>query len=47
MEGKNIKIGLIRESCEEPYIKIFIERSEDKCDYIVGIKCTGLSDAQK
>ena len=29
------------------YIKIFIERSEDKCDYIVGIKCTGLSDAQK
>ena len=41
-EEKLEKLGdidtMIREACEDAYIRDFIERNEDKYDYIVGIK---------
>ena len=50
-EKKLEKLGdinlMIRESCEDAYIKNFIERNQDQYDYIVGIKGSKLSGGQK
>ena len=50
-EEKLEKLGdidtMIRESCEDAYIKDFIEKNEDKYDYIVGIKGGRLSGGQR
>jgi len=50
-EKKLEKMGdidsMIRESCADAYIKDFIERNEDKYDYIVGIKGSRLSGGQR
>jgi len=50
-EKKLEKLGdinsMIRESCADAHIKDFIERNEDKYDYIVGIKGSRLSGGQR
>ena len=50
-ESKLEKLGnietLIEDSCEEAYIKKFIENNKDKYEYIVGIKGSKLSVGQK
>ena len=50
-EKKLEKMGdidsMIREACADAYIKDFIERNEDKYDYIVGIKGSRLSGGQR
>ena len=50
-EKKLEKMGdinsMIREACADAHIKDFIERSEDKYDYIVGIKGSRLSGGQR
>ena len=50
-EEKLAKMGdidsMIREACADAYIKDFIERNEDKYDYIVGIKGSRLSGGQR
>ena len=38
---------MIRDSCEDVYIKKFIKRNQDQYDYIVGIKGSKLSGGQK
>ena len=38
---------MVREACEDAYIRDFIERNEDKYDYIVGIKGGRLSGGQR
>ena len=38
---------MIREACADAQIKDFIERNEDKYDYIVGIKGSRLSGGQR
>ena len=50
-EKKLEKLGdintLIRDACADAHIKDFIERNEDKYDYIVGIKGNRLSGGQR
>ena len=50
-EKKLEKLGdidtLIKEACEDAYIKDFIEKNPDKYNYIVGIKGSKLSGGQK
>ena len=50
-EKKLEKLGdinsMIRDSCEDVYIKKFIKRNQDQYDYIVGIKGSKLSGGQK
>jgi ABC-type multidrug transport system fused ATPase/permease subunit len=50
-ERKLLKLGsidqMVKESCDEAYIRKFIEKNEDKYDYIVGIKGGKLSAGQK
>jgi ATP-binding cassette subfamily B (MDR/TAP) protein 1 len=50
-EKKLEKLGdinsMIREACADAHIKDFIERNEDKYDYIVGIKGSRLSGGQR
>ena len=50
-EKKLEKLGnissMIVDSCEEAFIKNFIERNPDKYDYVVGIKGNKLSGGQK
>jgi len=50
-EKKLEKMGdvnsMIREACADAHIKDFIERNEDKYDYIVGIKGSRLSGGQR
>ena len=50
-EEKLEKLGdidtMIREACEDAHIRDFIERNEDKYDYIVGIKGGRLSGGQR
>ena len=38
---------LIKEACEEAYIRDFIEKNPDKYEYIVGVKGSKLSGGQK
>lgn len=38
---------LMKNACQDVYIKSFIEKNPDKYDYIVGVKGSKLSEGQK